>query len=136
MGTGKRRRKLAYGHRELVRSKLENGLTIEKNNIIGIEPDELKAGDIVVRYQSMGARPHLVPDPNKPAAKWLIIGRVKMAPHRSDVYFHAYLLWCDENYLGVHHNVGDMWQIPWYAFANESSYKIEFKADKSRSPAK
>ena len=111
-------------------------MTPQKNNIIGIEPDILNAGDIIVRYQTIGARAHLVPDPDKPAAKFLIIDRVKMAPYVKEVYFHAYLLWCDENYLGLHHKVGDMWQIPWYAFKNEPSYKIEFKADKSRSPAK
>ena len=73
---------------------------------------------------------------HKPAAKFLILGRLKSGPATMDTYFEAYLLWCDENYLGYHNKVGDIWQIPWYAFQNGGEYKVEFKADKSRSPAK
>ena len=132
MGTGKRRRKLAYGHRELARSKLENRLTQEKK-IVGVDPGKLKAGDIVLRSQIISAKKGAR---QNPVAKFLILGRVKSGPATAHTYFDAYLLWCDENYMGYHNKVGDIWQIPWYAFQNEPTYKMEFKCDKSTSVAK
>ena len=109
-------------------------MTPQKNNIVDVKPDELKAGDIVHRYQTIGEPINGID--YKPVAKFLIIGRVSWTKHPSEVYFDAYLLWCDENYLGNHNKVGDMWQIPWYAFKNGSEYKVEFKCDISDGTAK
>lgn len=106
-------------------------MTPQKNTIVGVKPDELKAGDIVLRYQMVG--PQLL---QKPAAKFLILSRSKYESEAASVYFDAYLLWCDENYLGYHNKVGDIWQIPCYAFKNEREYKLEFKCDKSSDVSK
>ena len=108
-------------------------MTPQKNKIIGIDPGKLKAGDIVLRYQGISVQEGTE---HKPAAKFLILGRAKTFPKQSNTYFDAYLLWCDENYLGYHNKVGDIWQIPWYAFRDEGQYKMEFECDKTRSPAK
>jgi len=45
-------------------------------------------------------------------------------------------LWCDQNYMGYHNKVGDIWQIPWYAFKDEGHYQMEFECDLSEAPAK
>jgi len=108
-------------------------LTPQKNKIIGIDPGKLKAGDIVLRYQRISGQEGTE---YIPGAKFLILGRVKRGPATAHTYFDAYLLWCDENYLGYHNKVGDIWQIPWYAFRDEGHYQMEFQADKSRSAAK
>ena len=110
-------------------------MTPQKNKIVGIDPGKLKAGDMIVRthYSSEG---------DIPVAKFLILGRAKTFPKWDNTYFDAYLLWCDENYMGYHNKVGDKWQIPWYAFQNEPTYhgleqyKMEFECDKTRSAAK
>ncbi len=133
MGTGKRRRNLAYGHRELASSKLENRLTPQKN-IMPLDPGKLKGGDIVLRYQRISVM--VGDDMYKPAAKFLILGCAKSELNQSNTYFECYLLWCDENYMGYHNKVGDIWQIPWYAFRDEGFYQMEFKADLSEAPAK
>ncbi len=110
-------------------------MTQKKEKIIGIDPGKLKAGDMIVRTQSSY-------EGDIPVAKFLILGRAKSKLNQSNIYFNAYLLWCDENYLGYHNKVGDKWQIPWYAFQNEPTYhgleqyKMEFECDKSRSAAK
>ena len=103
--------------------------TPQKNKIVGIDPGKLKAGDIVLRTQSSY-------EGDIPVAKFLILGHAKAFPKWDNTYFECYLLWCDENYLGYHNKVGDKWQIPWYAFQNEPTYKMEFQCDKSRSAAK
>jgi len=107
-------------------------LTQEKK-IVGVDPGKLKAGDIVLRSQIIsikdGAR-------QKPVAKFLILGRLKSQLNQSNTYFECYLLWCDQNYMGYHNKVGDIWQIPWYAFQNEPTYKMEFQCDKSSTVAK
>ena len=108
-------------------------VTPQKNKIVGIDPGKLKAGDIVLRYQRISVQEGTE---YKPAAKFLILGIAKAFPKWDNIYFDAYLLWCDENYMGYHNKVGDIWQIPWYAFRDEGHYQMEFQCDKSRSPAK
>ena len=111
-------------------------MTQKKEKIIGIDPGKLKAGDIVLRSQRIGVNGGAH---HKPAAKFLILGRAKTFPKQSNInysYFDAYLLWCDENYLGYHNKVGDIWQIPWYAFRDEGRYQMEFECDKSTSVTK
>ena len=108
-------------------------MTQKKEKIIGIDPGKLKAGDIVLRSQRIGVNGGAH---HKPAAKFLILGRVKSKLNQSNIYFNAYLLWCDENYLGYYNKVGDIWQIPWYAFQNEGHYQMEFECDKSRTVPK
>ena len=107
-------------------------MTPQKNKI-GLDPGKLKAGDIVLRYQRISVKEGAE---HKPAAKFLILGRLKSELNQSNTYFECYLLWCDQNYMGYHNKVGDKWQIPWYAFRDEGHYEMEFECDKSRSPAK
>ena len=102
-------------------------MTIEKNNIVDVKPDELKAGDIVHRYQTIGEPINGID--YKPVAKFLIIQRLITPGYDGYILFESYLLWCDENYLGYHNKVGDIWQIPEYAFKNGGEYKVEFKCD-------
>ena len=104
-----------------------------QKNIMPLDPGKLKAGDIVLRYQRISV---MEGAEYKPAAKFLILGRVKNEAHFAHTYFECYLLWCDENYMGQHNKVGDKWQIPWYAFRDEGFYQMEFQADKSRSVTK
>ena len=104
-----------------------------QKNIMPLDPGKLKAGDIVLRYQRISV---MEGSEYIPGAKFLILGRVKNEAHFAHTYFECYLLWCDENYMGYHNKVGDIWQIPWYAFRDEGQYQMEFQADKSRSPAK
>jgi len=107
-------------------------LTPQKN-IMPLDPGKLKGGDIVLRYQRISVMEEAE---YIPGAKFLILGRVKSKLNQSNIYFECYLLWCDENYMGYHNKVGDIWQIPWYAFRDEGHYQMEFQADKSRSAAK
>ena len=100
-----------------------------QKNIMPLDPGKLKAGDIVLRTQSSY-------EGDIPVAKFLILGRLKSQLNQSNTYFEAYLLWSDENYLGYHNKVGDIWQIPWYAFRDEGFYQMEFQADKSTSVTK
>ena len=108
-------------------------MTPQKNKIIGIDPGKLKAGDIVLRYQRISGQEGTE---YIPGAKFLILGHAKAFPKWDNTYFECYLLWCDQNYMGYHNKVGDIWQIPWYAFRDEGHYQMEFQADKSRSAAK
>ena len=108
-------------------------MTPQKNKIIGIDPGKLKAGDIVLRYQRISGQEGTE---YIPGAKFLILRRLKNKVHFAHTYFECYLLWCDQNYMGYHNKVGDIWQIPWYAFRDEGQYQMEFQADKSRTAPK
>ena len=108
-------------------------LTTPQKNIMPLDPGKLKAGDIVLRYQRISV---IEGTEYIPGAKFLILGRVKDDGTMVETHFQCYLLWCDENYMGYHNKVGDIWQIPWYAFVNEPTYKVEFKCGESRTVPK